>query len=337
MIISPIKISPLANRNISGFAPSNTTAPVVSGIVEVGQTLTSTTGTWTGTPPIVYSYQWKRGAINIGTNSSTYVAVTADLEQNITCTVTATNSFGNASQISNIVVIVFNRLSHNLKWAVDTNNMSVIGTTTTLIDYFGNNSLANTVSTAQPTLVTSVLNGKSILRFATDDLLIKSVSNWFASDTSGQITLVVKSNSDIVNALWGSSDEASTRIFDVRKQAVTGTLSHLHNVGNTHSGTIIGTADLGETNYKIITVLSTGTAHKLFISSGQDTISSNTLTGGIWLADFPTQRDNITLGGIKFSSFGYADVDVYGAYYGNYSNDTAIIQLHNELKQILGL
>ena len=84
-------------------APVNTIAPVISGTAVVGQVLTSTTGTWTGVPIPTYSYQWKRGATNIGTNSSTYTLVAADAgnTSNITCVVTATNAGGSANATSN--------------------------------------------------------------------------------------------------------------------------------------------------------------------------------------------------------------------------------------------
>ena len=90
----------------SAIAPSNTVAPVISGTAVVGQVLSSTTGTWTGTAPITYSYQWKRGATNIGTNSSTYTLVSADAGQSITCVVTATNAGGSANATSNALSIL---------------------------------------------------------------------------------------------------------------------------------------------------------------------------------------------------------------------------------------
>lgn len=43
-------------------APANTRPPVVSGVAEVGQTLLATNGSWTGTPPLTYSYRWRRCA-----------------------------------------------------------------------------------------------------------------------------------------------------------------------------------------------------------------------------------------------------------------------------------
>src|SRR5206468_6577367 len=35
-------------------------SPVISGSLVQGQTLTSSTGTWNGTQPLSYSYQWSR-------------------------------------------------------------------------------------------------------------------------------------------------------------------------------------------------------------------------------------------------------------------------------------
>jgi len=97
----------LVTKTLGGGAipPVNTVAPVISGTAVVGQVLTSTTGTWTGVPIPTFSYQWKRGATNIGTNSSTYTLVQADAgnTSNITCVVTATNSAGSANATSNTI------------------------------------------------------------------------------------------------------------------------------------------------------------------------------------------------------------------------------------------
>ena len=41
-------------------APSNTGLPVVSGVAEVGRTLSASSGSWSGTAPISYAYQWRR-------------------------------------------------------------------------------------------------------------------------------------------------------------------------------------------------------------------------------------------------------------------------------------
>src|SRR5205823_5912742 len=45
---------------VTAAPPANTAAPTVSGTPRDGELLTTDTGTWTGTPPLAYSYQWRR-------------------------------------------------------------------------------------------------------------------------------------------------------------------------------------------------------------------------------------------------------------------------------------
>lgn len=85
-----------------GNPPVNSVAPALSGTAQEGQTLTCSTGTWSGTP--TYSYQWKRNGSNIGSaTNSTYTLVTADVGQSIKCMVTATNALGSSNADSNTV------------------------------------------------------------------------------------------------------------------------------------------------------------------------------------------------------------------------------------------
>jgi len=85
-------------------APVNTVAPAITGTAQEGQTLTCSTGTWTGNPTPTYTYQWKRNGSNIGSaTNSTYVLVTADVGQSIKCTVTATNAISSVNADSNTV------------------------------------------------------------------------------------------------------------------------------------------------------------------------------------------------------------------------------------------
>jgi len=91
----------------TGVAPVNTVAPVISGTPTVGQTLSSTTGTWTGNPTPTYTYQWKRNGSNIASaTSSTYTLVQADATFAITCAVTGTNVVGSAEATSNALTII---------------------------------------------------------------------------------------------------------------------------------------------------------------------------------------------------------------------------------------
>lgn len=74
-------------------APINTVLPLVAAEIVEGKAVTTTSGTWLGYPVPTYAYQWKRNGTNIsGATSSSYTPVSADVGQNITVTVTATNS-----------------------------------------------------------------------------------------------------------------------------------------------------------------------------------------------------------------------------------------------------
>jgi surface protein len=91
-------------------APSNSVAPVISGTNNIGQVLTTTDGTWTGTPAPTFAYQWFRGATAIsGQTATTYTIQSQDLHptaQAITCQVTGTNASGTAVATSNIITPV---------------------------------------------------------------------------------------------------------------------------------------------------------------------------------------------------------------------------------------
>jgi hypothetical protein len=72
--------------------PVNSVAPAITGTETEGETLTCSSGTWSNTPD-AYAYQWNRSGIVIaGATAATYDLVAADIDETLTCTVTATNS-----------------------------------------------------------------------------------------------------------------------------------------------------------------------------------------------------------------------------------------------------
>jgi hypothetical protein len=85
-------------------APTNVNAPVISGVIRTGETLSSSSsGDWTGSPTS-YSYQWSRsltsgsGFIDIGVpTGSTYVVSEFDVRYFIKVSVIATNGVGPSS------------------------------------------------------------------------------------------------------------------------------------------------------------------------------------------------------------------------------------------------
>jgi hypothetical protein len=84
----------------AGQAPVNTTAPTIStdGSPAVGETVTATTGLWSGTSPLTYTYQWRQApGVNVGNGSSSYTIDSNDAGLTLWCLVTATNAVGSAT------------------------------------------------------------------------------------------------------------------------------------------------------------------------------------------------------------------------------------------------
>ncbi|HET6377931.1 MAG TPA: arabinofuranosidase catalytic domain-containing protein [Methylocella sp.] len=84
-------------QETSGEAPVNITPPSISGMAEVGSTLTASPGIWDNSPES-FTYQWKRNGVNIdGATASTYVPAVADQGLTLSIAVTAWNSAGMSS------------------------------------------------------------------------------------------------------------------------------------------------------------------------------------------------------------------------------------------------
>lgn len=88
------------------LAPVNTSSPSLEGQPVVGDQVSCQTGTWSGTTPITFRFQWLRDAVAIaGAESQTYVIEEADAGHQLACTVTARNSAGAASRTTSGVTI----------------------------------------------------------------------------------------------------------------------------------------------------------------------------------------------------------------------------------------
>lgn len=93
-----IPVDPTAGGN----APVLTVAPVVSGTETVGETLTCSTGTFTGDATIVYTYQWFLNGVAVtDSTETTYVLSASDEGKVLMCRVMATNDSGHAFGFSN--------------------------------------------------------------------------------------------------------------------------------------------------------------------------------------------------------------------------------------------
>jgi Hypothetical glycosyl hydrolase family 15 len=97
----------------TALPPSNTSLPTISGTAQQGQTMTSGTGSWSGTTPMTYSYQWQRCdsgggscAPVAGATSSTDLLGSADVGSTMRVSVTASNSVGSATASSAATAVV---------------------------------------------------------------------------------------------------------------------------------------------------------------------------------------------------------------------------------------
>jgi hypothetical protein len=111
--IAPTTSTSTATTTTSSVPPSNTAPPTISGTPQQGQTLTAAPGSWSGTAPLSYAYQWKRcdragaacGVIS-GATSIAYLLTSADVGSTIRISVTARNSVGSATASSAATAVV---------------------------------------------------------------------------------------------------------------------------------------------------------------------------------------------------------------------------------------
>jgi len=98
---------------VAGLLPSDVSAPAISGVLAVGKLLTASEGTWKGTTPITYTYQWQDCGVlgtscqNIlGALESVFKLELADLGLTFRVVVTAKNVAGSASADSAITIAI---------------------------------------------------------------------------------------------------------------------------------------------------------------------------------------------------------------------------------------
>jgi hypothetical protein len=97
----------------AGAAPASSAAPTVSGTAQEGQTLTARNGSWKGTAPITFTYQWLRcdaaggncGAI-AGATAQTYKLTAADAGHTVRVNVTGKNARGESTAASDPTAVV---------------------------------------------------------------------------------------------------------------------------------------------------------------------------------------------------------------------------------------
>jgi hypothetical protein len=88
-------------------APRNTVRPTISGTTRQGELLTADPGTWSGTQPMTFAYQWRRCDTNgancsniSGATSKTYTLTSADVGNRLRVRVRASNDAGSGTATS---------------------------------------------------------------------------------------------------------------------------------------------------------------------------------------------------------------------------------------------
>jgi hypothetical protein len=97
----------------SSVSPSDSSLPVVSGTAQQNQRLSTSTGSWSGTTPMTYTYQWQRCGSGggscapiSGATAASYALAAADVGSTLRASVTASNSAGSATASSDPTAVV---------------------------------------------------------------------------------------------------------------------------------------------------------------------------------------------------------------------------------------
>ena len=105
---------------VAGLLPSNTVLPSISGLLQDGQLLNVGTGSWSGSEPISYSYQWQEcNAVGeactdiSGATGSSLKLLTGLIGSTLDVVVTATNAAGSTSVTTPVTSLVAGLLPSN--------------------------------------------------------------------------------------------------------------------------------------------------------------------------------------------------------------------------------
>ena len=115
MIVAAALLSSVGSASTKAV-PTNTVLPAVTGTAAVGQTVSTSDGTWNGSPTS-FTYEWLRcpssggsadgsDCASIGVTANSYPVATGDVGFTLRSRVTAVNSDGQAKAVSNATAIV---------------------------------------------------------------------------------------------------------------------------------------------------------------------------------------------------------------------------------------
>lgn len=112
LLVGVALVSSGGSAAATSTVPKNTALPTISGTPVSGQTLSAKPGTWSGTTPITYAYQWQRCSAGAtcgdvkGATKQSYELTSNDVGNTIRVAVTAKNSAGSATAASAPTAVV---------------------------------------------------------------------------------------------------------------------------------------------------------------------------------------------------------------------------------------
>jgi alpha-tubulin suppressor-like RCC1 family protein len=98
---------------VAASAPVNTALPTISGEAKQGKTLTASTGSWTGTPPLSYAFQWQScdslgdSCLDVsGATSATHLLGASEIGGTLRVAIRASNAAGSVQSTSEATSVV---------------------------------------------------------------------------------------------------------------------------------------------------------------------------------------------------------------------------------------